>query len=618
MKIVGANKKSGYIWLISYLALLCIVAVTGWFTTGYLGDKARQEIIEHSESIVSLHSAHFTAEFETVERAVKMLSGSPWIAPALISRDVHDIANANSALDRYNKSLESSVCYLMTGDGITLASSNRNDPDSFVGKSYQFRPYFTQAIRGAQGRYFALGATSLKRGFYASCPVRDDKDVIVGVAVIKYNIDPEEAHLGEYPYLFLVDPNGIIFISSNKEMSLKSLWPLSRETQIVLLESKQFGEKEFAAILSREVEDGMAIEYNGKDYLVSRKAINREGWSLVFMASCEKILIYKSIGLIMTILICAIITAPLIIHYRISKSAELVRASEIRFRGLFNTMKSGVAVYRAKDNGEDFIITDINPAGERISRVKKEEIAGKIMTGVFPGLKDMGLFGVIKDVWRTGEHKHHPVSLYSDGCISQWVENSVYKIASGDIFAVFDDVTDRKRMEDEVIALSVTDLLTGLNNRRGFLSLAEQQLKLSDRNKSGMALFFADLDGLKRINDTLGHGEGDKALIETANVLKESFRASDIIARMGGDEFAVLAINTDEVNSGIFTARLQQLIDIRNNQESRRYNLSISMGCSYYDPENPCSIDELMARADKLMYEQKQNCRIVEAERIQA
>jgi len=169
------------------------------------------------------------------------------------------------------------------------------------------------------------------------------------------------------------------------------------------------------------------------------------------------------------------------------------------------------------------------------------------------------------------------------------------------------DITDRKRMEKEILTLSITDQLTGLHNRRGFLSLAGQQLKLSERNKSGMLLFFADLDLLKWINDELGHEEGDKALIEAANIFRETFRTSDIIARLGGDEFAVLAIDIKETNPEVFTARMQQLINIRNNKENRRYNLSISMGCSYYDPENPCSIDELMARADKLMYEQKQN-----------
>jgi diguanylate cyclase (GGDEF)-like protein len=165
----------------------------------------------------------------------------------------------------------------------------------------------------------------------------------------------------------------------------------------------------------------------------------------------------------------------------------------------------------------------------------------------------------------------------------------------------------RKKLEEELLSLSINDPLTGLHNRRGFLSLVKQQLKVSDRNKRGVQLYFADLDGLKLINDTLGHVEGDKALIEAATVFKDTFRASDIVARLGGDEYAALAIDITENDPEIFTDRLQFLIDTRNSQENRRYRLSISVGYSHYDPENPCSLDELIARADQLMYQQKQN-----------
>ncbi|OPY86161.1 MAG: putative diguanylate cyclase YegE [Smithella sp. PtaU1.Bin162] len=169
------------------------------------------------------------------------------------------------------------------------------------------------------------------------------------------------------------------------------------------------------------------------------------------------------------------------------------------------------------------------------------------------------------------------------------------------------DITERKRMEAEIISFAITDPLTGLHNRRGFLSLAEQQLKLAERKKQGLLLYFFDLDELKSINDTLGHQEGDKAIIETAAVLKDTFRASDIVARLGGDEYAALAVDVAEANAKIFTDRLQVLIDKRNRRKNRRYKLSISAGCSYYNPENACSLDELMSSADRLMYEQKQN-----------
>jgi diguanylate cyclase (GGDEF)-like protein len=166
----------------------------------------------------------------------------------------------------------------------------------------------------------------------------------------------------------------------------------------------------------------------------------------------------------------------------------------------------------------------------------------------------------------------------------------------------------REKLEEELLNLAITDPLTNLHNRRGFISLAEQQLKLSDRNKRGVRLYFADLDGLKWINDTLGHEEGDKSLIEAASAFSETFRASDIIARIGGDEFAILAIDLEDTsNPEMLLSRLQSQIDRHNNQENRKYRLSISIGYALYDPESPCSLDDLIARADKLMYEQKRN-----------
>ncbi len=169
------------------------------------------------------------------------------------------------------------------------------------------------------------------------------------------------------------------------------------------------------------------------------------------------------------------------------------------------------------------------------------------------------------------------------------------------------NITDRKQMEEQILAISLTDQLTGLHNRRGFLTLAEQHLKLSSRTKMGMLLFFADLDGMKWINDTLGHKEGDRALTDVAVILKETFRSSDIIARIGGDEFAILTIDTNGISSEIIMTRLQDQVDKHNNERGRRYKISISMGTAYFDPDNPYSLDELMSRADKLMYDQKRS-----------
>jgi diguanylate cyclase (GGDEF)-like protein/PAS domain S-box-containing protein len=168
------------------------------------------------------------------------------------------------------------------------------------------------------------------------------------------------------------------------------------------------------------------------------------------------------------------------------------------------------------------------------------------------------------------------------------------------------DITDRKRAEEALRTLSLADELTDLYNRRGFFTIAEQQLKIAKRMEKRMMLLFADLDGLKWINDNLGHQEGDMALIDVANILKKTFRESDFIARIGGDEFVVLGIEAEEPDAGMLANRLLENVKSHNEKRMRSYSLSISTGIAHYDPDNPCSIDELLAGADKLMYEQKQ------------
>lgn len=170
------------------------------------------------------------------------------------------------------------------------------------------------------------------------------------------------------------------------------------------------------------------------------------------------------------------------------------------------------------------------------------------------------------------------------------------------------DVTELKHMQERLRALSLTDELTGLYNRRGFFALAEQAVRTARRQKIGLFILYADLDNLKGINDALGHQEGDRALADAAALFRTTYRESDIIARIGGDEFViVLQGNTGDGESAI--VRLQKNVVSHNEREDRNYSLSISIGISYYDPETPDSIDDLLARADRMLYEEKKKKR---------
>ena len=133
---------------------------------------------------------------------------------------------------------------------------------------------------------------------------------------------------------------------------------------------------------------------------------------------------------------------------------QALQESELRYRDLFNSTKNGVVVYEAASDGEDFTIKDFNCAAERIENVKKEDIIDKSVLHAFPGVKEFGLFDVLQRVWRTGVPEPHPITQYRDGRISGWRDNYVYRLSSGEIVAIYNDVTERKQAEAEIVHLA--------------------------------------------------------------------------------------------------------------------------------------------------------------------
>jgi diguanylate cyclase (GGDEF)-like protein/PAS domain S-box-containing protein len=174
------------------------------------------------------------------------------------------------------------------------------------------------------------------------------------------------------------------------------------------------------------------------------------------------------------------------------------------------------------------------------------------------------------------------------------------------------DITVRRQLEqrlavqaDELRNLSLRDGLTGLYNRRGFLELSAQVVRVAEREKHRLAVLFVDLDGLKTINDELGHGSGDRAIGEAADLLRSTCRATDVVARLGGDEFVVLASNLDGDSVNILRGRLDRALAQLNRQPGRAYQLSFSLGIASFDPAAPVAIEALLIEADSRMYQVK-------------
>ncbi|MHB8880189.1 MAG: sensor domain-containing diguanylate cyclase [Thermodesulfovibrionales bacterium] len=315
----------------------------------------------------------------------------------------------------------------------------------------------------------------------------------------------------------------------------------------------------------------------------------------------------KLYRVILVVWIVIIATASLglgILAKRRKKSEEDFYASEGKYRSLVDSTEDSIYLVDA-----DHKYLFVNKKHLSRLNLTAEEYAGRDYADLHSP-EEAALFRERVDkVFSTGlsdqyEHKSLRDNRYFLQTFSP-VKGPDGRITA--VTVVSKNITDRKKMEDELVAMSHTDELTGLYNRRGFFTLAEQQLKLAARLNKKLYLISADLDDLKMINDTLGHKEGDAALAETADILRQSFRESDIIARIGGDEFVIMPMEMTDENAVVIRERIADLFEKSNAVKKRVYALSVSTGISFCDPHAPCSLEQMLSLADNSMYEQKRN-----------
>ena len=164
-------------------------------------------------------------------------------------------------------------------------------------------------------------------------------------------------------------------------------------------------------------------------------------------------------------------------------------------------------------------------------------------------------------------------------------------------------------LQEELRQLATVDELTGLANRRGFFALGEHELLVAARTRAAVALLFVDVDGLKRVNDELGHATGDVLLKEAADVIRETIRASDLAGRLWGDEFCVLLMGDPELDPGRALERMRATTAAHNQRPGRAFHLSLSIGLSAIPPGRSVTLEELIDAADEGMYEDKRGKR---------
>ncbi len=281
------------------LLTLSLLALMTTFAGGYLYfrflessafDEASRQAALNAEVI----RGHLTSFLSENLKAVRALSGLKEFEQALSSaKDQTALEKANHLLDHYNRSQEANVCYLMDSDGNTIASSNREEPDSFVGQNYGFRPYFQEAIQGRTYVYMALGVTSQKRGVYYSNPVyKAGRTDPLGVVVIKASVDAMEKEFdqGYEGIVALLDPRGLIFMSNRREWLYHLFWKPTEDVLTEIAESREFGDGPWKWIGMTRKGTNLLVDQSGIAYLLHSKNLpDYPGWKVVFLRNLESI-----------------------------------------------------------------------------------------------------------------------------------------------------------------------------------------------------------------------------------------------------------------------------------------------------------------------------------------
>lgn len=288
------------------------------------------------------------------------------------------------------------------------------------------------------------------------------------------------------------------------------------------------------------------------------------------------------------------------------KSAdEEAQQNQLRYRHLVEYSPGLICTHTL--NG---ILLSVNPAAARSLGFAPHQMVGRSLADFVDPPTRLLMNGYLRRISTHGRDEAFIPVMTKSGERRVWQCNSVIYEDGNEPYVIgyAQDVTELMRARDELKRLVVTDELTGLHNRRGFFTLAEHLLKAAKREQKSCLLICADIDGLKWVNDSLGHPVGSELLVDTAQILRDVFRESDVVARIGGDEFAILALDNDASKAPIVLSRLQEKVDAFNNGD-RRYKISLSAGIACFSPEAPIDVQELLRSADERMYAQKRRTR---------
>ena len=542
--------------ILMVLSLLAFLSTSagGYLYFASLKKAAFKEAERHAVARVRTIQKNLSSFLSENIKPVRAMAGIKDLSQILIQPDDSTAQkNANAILDHFNETLDVEVTYLMDHDGNTIASSNRQAPDSFVGQNFDFRPYFRQAIQGVPATYLALGTTSGRRGAYFSHPVfKKDLDTPIGVVVIKASIElvEKEMDTANDEIVLVTDPRGIIFISNHEEWLYHSLAKLTSGEKSQIARSLQFGRGPWDWSGIRAKGDKHVVDSSGDEFLVHQLGLdNYPGWKVLHLRSFKAIsktvsdpLIRIAGPLILTL--CVFIGLSVFFLYKKAsveifkrQSAEkALRESEERYRGLYH--HTPAMLHSIDTSGR---IVSISDYWSEVMGYRREEAIGRPLTSFFTEeSRRYAEEKVFSEFFKTGFIKDVPYQFVKKN--NEIIDVLLSAIADRDengnivrTLAVSIDVTERKRAEEalkdakEELARYSRDLEHQVRNRtreiHSILEYTPAVVYIKDK-KSRYTLVNSRFEELFDVKNSAVVGKGDYDVLPQG--VADQFRTSDL------------------------------------------------------------------------------------------
>jgi PAS domain S-box-containing protein len=496
--------------LLAFLSFLS-TSVGGYLYYANLRESALQEAERQAKMRLEILSKSVTSYLAENTKVVRILAGQPLLADHLASAARQTPPAVNAVLDQFQRDLEADVCYVINHEGLTVASSNRDDPDSFVGQNFSFRPYFQKAIKGWPTAYMALGTTSNKRGIYNSCPIyRDPAADPIGVAVIKSSIDVIENRLGltSEDIVLVTDPHGVIFISNRGDWLFKLAWQPPPDERDQISRERQFGTGPWEWVGLDFQPDHRKATLGLERFLMNQVELDTfPGWKIIQLRSYQAISAAVSAPFLrvtgpVVFLLCILIGIAVLLLYQ-NASKEIarrrvvetaLRQSEARYRSLYH--RTPAMLHSIDKQGQLVSVSDF--WAEALDYQPREVIGRPLTDFMTPESRRYAENEMFPAFFKTGYCKDVPYQFIAQS--GETIDVLLSAIADRDeqgqlvrTLAVSIDVTERKRAEE---ALKRTQEALSRHSKD-----LERQVNLRTREISSIlkhtpaVVYFKDIDG---------------------------------------------------------------------------------------------------------------------------